>query len=65
MDAPPQSHQPNSGLISQEALVEFKRIYKEQYGEDISDREAYDLAVNLMLLYRRLTQPLPADDDAA
>ena len=57
------NHQQNAGLISPEALAEFKRIYQVEYGEDISDREATDLAINLMLLYKRLNKPIPESED--
>lgn len=57
------NHQQNVGLISPEALAEFKRIYRAEYGEDISDREATDLAINLMLLYKRLNKPIPEGED--
>ncbi|MCG8508233.1 MAG: hypothetical protein MI741_03300 [Rhodospirillales bacterium] len=59
-----QTPQPNAGLISKDALAEFKRIYRDEYGEDLSDREATDLAINLVLLYQRIYRPLPEGEDA-
>jgi len=46
-------------MLPKEAIEEFKRIYKAEYGEEISDKEASDLAVNLVLLFKRIYRPLP------
>lgn len=45
-------------MISEQALEEFKRIWKEEYGEEIPDGFALEHAVNLLTffdaIYRRI-----------
>ena len=50
---------PSASLISKTALAEFKTIYKAEYGEDISDKEAIELAANLLGLFKCIYRPLP------
>lgn len=50
---------PAASLISKTALGEFKEIYRKEYGEDISDDEAIDLALNLLGLFKCIYRPLP------
>jgi len=45
-------------MISQKALEEYKAIYKEEYGADISDAEALDLAVNLLTMMNAVYRPI-------
>ena len=45
-------------MISKEALEEFKKIYKEKYGEDISDKEALDLGINLLTMFNAIYCPV-------
>ena len=45
-------------MILEQALQEFKAIYKEHYGKDISDEEATKLAVNLLALFNVIYRPL-------
>ena len=44
-------------MISKESLEEFKKIYKKEFGEEISDQEAFERATNLLNLYRILYKP--------
>jgi hypothetical protein len=53
---PPTGHQ-----VSPERLEEFRRIYKETYGEEISAGEASAMAHRLLALYKLLSQPLPGE----
>ena len=39
-------------MISPQALVEFKTIWKKNYGEDISDQTALDKATRLLTLMK-------------
>ncbi|MEO8581760.1 MAG: hypothetical protein ABI425_04290 [Patescibacteria group bacterium] len=39
-------------MVSQESLLQFKRIYKQEYGVDLPDDQAFELANNLSNLYR-------------
>lgn len=47
--------------ISDEALAEFKAIYKAEKGVDLSDSEAYEHALNLLLVMKVFCKPLPKD----
>ena len=47
--------------LSKEAIKEFKEIYKKEFGEEISDREAYDKASNLLRLFEAVYKPIPKD----
>jgi len=51
-------------MLPKEAIEEFKRIYKAEYGEEISDKKATDLAINLVLLFKRIYRPLPRERKA-
>jgi len=44
--------------LSKQAINEFKSIYKEEFGEDISDRKAYELAANLLSLFKIIYRPI-------
>jgi len=46
-------------MVPKEAIKEFRRLYKAEYGEEISDKEATDLAINLILLFKRIYRPSP------
>lgn len=39
-------------MVSLNSLDQFKRIYKQEYGIDLPDDEAHQLANNLTNLYR-------------
>ncbi|MDP3792206.1 MAG: hypothetical protein Q8Q89_00555 [bacterium] len=45
-------------MISKEALEEYKKIYKNQFGIDISDEEALDQAIKLLTLVDRVYRPI-------
>lgn len=47
--------------IHKEHLEEFKRLYSLEYGKDISDEKACELATNLMQLFKEIYRPLPKD----
>lgn len=44
-------------MISDTALQEFKKIYREEYGQDVSNEKAMELAVNLLVLYKHIYRP--------
>ncbi|MDD5146890.1 MAG: hypothetical protein PHN39_04105 [Candidatus Pacebacteria bacterium] len=46
-------------MISEQALKEFKKIWKEERGEDISDEFALEEAINTLVLYDKVYHPLP------
>jgi len=47
--------------LSKQAIREFKSIYKEEFREDISDYEAYELATNLLSLFKIIYRPIPKE----
>lgn len=48
--------------ISPEALEEFKRIYKQEYGKELSDAEAYDNASMMLRLIKAVYKPMTKKD---
>lgn len=45
-------------MISKKALDEFKRIWREQFGEDISDAKATEEGINLLTMFNAICQPI-------
>lgn len=45
-------------MISNEALEEFKKIWREEKGTEISDEDAMDEAVNLLTLFNAIYRPI-------
>ncbi len=50
-------------MISKESLEKFKRLYKEQFKEELSDDEALRRATRLLNLYRAIYLPLPYQNE--
>jgi hypothetical protein len=46
-------------MISEIALQEFKRIWLEEFGEEISDEKATELGINLLTLFDAIYRPVP------
>ncbi len=49
--------------LSQEDIEEFKVIMKSECGEELSDQDAWNLAMDLIGLYRMLEGPIPEDPE--
>lgn len=47
--------------LSKEAIEEFKRIYKEEFKEEISDQEVLEKGINLINLFQIIYREIPAD----
>ena len=47
--------------IEKGALEEFRAIYRDEFGEELSVDEAQEMASNLIDLYELLMQPLPRE----
>jgi len=47
--------------LSQQAIEDFKKVYKKEYGEDISDAEAEEMATRFLRLFNLIYQPIPED----
>ncbi|MDD2785995.1 MAG: hypothetical protein PHS79_03825 [Patescibacteria group bacterium] len=45
-------------MISNEALQEFKKIWREQFGEDITDAKALEEGINLLTLFNAIYRPI-------
>ena len=45
-------------MLSKQALEEFKKIWREEKGEDISDAEATDEAINLLTMMNAIYRPI-------
>ena len=45
-------------MVSREALDEFKRIWKREYGAEISDEEAMPKAIALLTLFDVIYRPI-------
>jgi len=45
-------------MISQAALQEFKKIWAEEFGEEISDEQATELGINLLTLFNYIYRPI-------
>jgi hypothetical protein len=44
--------------LSETALKEFKKLYFEEYGEEISDEKAAKLGENLLTLFKHIYRPV-------
>jgi len=45
-------------MLSQKALDEFKTIWREQFGEDISDEKATEEGINLLTMFNAIYRPI-------
>jgi hypothetical protein len=45
-------------MLSDKALEEFKKIWREEKGEDISDEKAAEEAINLLTLMDAVYKPI-------
>lgn len=45
-------------MISETALQEFKKLYFEEFGEEISDEQAMELSTNLLTLFNHIYRPI-------
>ncbi len=45
-------------MLSTEALQEFKEIWKQEFGEEISDEFIMDEAVNLLTMFNAIYRPI-------
>ncbi len=43
--------------LSQQALAEFKATYQEEFGEELSDAQAHEMAVRLLRFFGILQKP--------
>jgi len=48
--------------LSKEAIEEFKKIYREEFGKKISDEEAQEKGQRLLSLFKIIYRPIPKDE---
>lgn len=48
-------------MISQKALSEFKKLWLQEYGTEISDKEALERAVGLLSFFDAIYRPIKKD----
>jgi len=49
-------------MLSKEAVEEFKQIYLRKEGKKLSDKEAFELATNLILAFEAIYKPILRED---
>jgi len=49
--------------LSKKAIKEFKEIYREEFGETISDEAAEEKGQRLLSLFKIIYKPIPEDYD--
>lgn len=54
-------HDASGMQIDSESIEEFKRIYRKEFGEKISDEEAQEMAQRLLILYELLARPVSGE----
>jgi hypothetical protein len=47
--------------LSKEAIEEFKEIYREEFGKQISDAEAQEMGESLISLFKIIYRPIPEE----
>lgn len=45
-------------MLSEKALENFKKIWKEEYGEDIPNEKAVELSINLLTMFDSVYRPV-------
>lgn len=48
-----------SPMLSEKAIKEYKEVYKEQFGVELSGEEAREQAERLMRLFKAIAKPIP------
>ena len=48
--------------LSKETIEKFKEIYERKEGIKLSDKEAFELASNFILMFDAVYQPIPLDN---
>lgn len=48
--------------LSREAIDEFKAIYKEEFGEELTDGQVQEIGLRLLRFFGILVRPEPGED---
>lgn len=49
-------------MLSREAINEFKQIYREEYGQELSEQEAVKLATEFITFFKAIYRPIPKNE---
>jgi hypothetical protein len=49
--------------LSKEAIEEFKKIYSDEFGEEISDEKAKELGESLLSIFKIIYRHIPRNGD--
>ena len=49
--------------LTEEALKEFKEIYKRVFGADLDDQTALDIGTRLIVIMKAIYKPMPDESD--
>ncbi len=49
--------------LSEEAIEEFREIYRKEFGKEISDGEAQEMGIRLIRLFKIILRPIPKEMD--
>lgn len=49
--------------LTEKDIAEFKRLYKDHYGEEINDLVAYEAANRLVNMIKLIYKPIPKSDE--
>lgn len=49
--------------LSEEAIAEFRALWKREYGEQLTEEQARDHANRLFFLIQKVFRPIPAKDE--
>jgi hypothetical protein len=49
--------------LSRQAIDEFKAIYKEEFGRELSDDEVEEIAIRLLRFFGNPLRPLPGETE--
>lgn len=47
--------------LNEEDIKEFAQLYKQEFGEELTKKEAAEMAWNIANLYEFLAEPLPSE----
>lgn len=48
-------------MLPPQAIQEFKELYKEEFRENISDKDALEMATGLIHLFKIIYKPIPKE----
>ena len=49
--------------LSREAIDEFKAIYQDEFGRELSDDEVQEIAIRLLQFFGILVRPVPGETE--